>query len=410
MTPNLKFSALVGNFAANGLSEVAQKVSRLLVIIVVARLMEAEAIGIAAAAIAAGDILKALTENGVNQRIIAAKDEDVDSITRTAHRIFWLWCIGLFATQQILAIGFYAYTGNEIIAGLISLLAVEYLLMPSGLVQCALAMRNGKLNGVAAVAGGQIVLGNMLSAVMVFIFPNPVSLILPRIISAPFWLIGMRRLHPWKAADCALAPVMPFVRFGGFVLATEVVKTMRMQADKLLIGVLLGAEVLGLYFFAFNAGLGIAASFSVAFARVIFPYLCQALDRNKAVADGVVLACCVVTPIVVLQALLAPIYVPIVFGEKWADIAGIVSILCLAAIPTLIWAAASQWMRAENRPEVELYVTIALTLALLITTAFLAPYGLTAIAWGYLAVSTVIQIAASWPVLRITFISLTQKA
>jgi PST family polysaccharide transporter len=410
MKSSLKFRNLIGNFAANGMSEIAQRVSRLLVIVVVARLLEAEAIGIAAAAIAAGDILKALTENGVNQRIIAAKDEDIASITRTAHRVFWIWCLGLFVTQQVLAGAFYAYTGNALIAGLIALLAFEYLMMPSGLVQCALAMRNGKLNGVAAVAGGQIVLGNVLSALMVFIFPNPVSLILPRILSAPFWLIGMRRLHPWTKADCANAPVKPFVRYGGFVLAIEVMKTLRMQADKLLIGALMGAEVLGLYFFAFNAGLGIATSFSVAFARVIFPYFCEASDRNKAVADGVVLACCVVTPIVLLQALTAPMYVPIIFGEKWAEISDIVSILCLAAIPSLIWAAASQWMRAENCPEIELYVTIALTVSVLLSTAVLAPFGLVSIAWGYLAVSTIIQITASWPVLRITFNSLTQKA
>lgn len=402
---------LISNLIAHGASELAAKLSRLLVAIVVARMMEIEAIGLAAAAIAAGDILKALTENGVGQRIIAAKDKDLPALTLTAHRIFWVWCLSLCAIQILIAITFYAYTGSAVIAGLIGLLALEYLFMPGGLVQCALAMRNGKLNGVAAITGGQIVAANFLTAILVLIFPHPISVVIPSVLSGPIWLIGMRRLHPWTPPHGILhAPFKPFVSFGGFILGTEIVKTLRMQADKLLVGILLGAEALGLYFFAFNAGLSIATSFSTAFSRVLYPYFCRARNRKQAVADGLSLSVLVVAPIVILQAMLAPIYVPILFGERWAEISNVVSILCLAAIPIMIWSATAQWLRAENRAHVETYVTAALTCALLITTTLLAPYGLSAIAWGYLAVSTIIQIAASWSVLRITYFSICRKA
>lgn len=410
MTTTLARKTLLTGFLANGAGEVLTKVSRVAVVVVVGRVMEAEAIGLAAAAIAAGDILKALTENGVAQRIIRARDSELADMTATAHRLFWLWCLGLFVTQLALAAGFWAWTGNAVMPMLIAVLSLEYLFMPAGLVQCALAQRAGRMTGVATIASGQIILGNLATAAMVFVAPVPLSLVLPRILTAPFWLVGMRRLHPWtREAGANILPLRPFLRFGGFVLATEVVKTLRLQADKLLIGALLGAEALGIYFFAFNAGLGIATSFSVAFARVIYPYLCTAADKNRAVSDGVVMAICIVSPIVILQAVLAPIYVPLVFGAKWAGIADIVTILCLAAVPTVIWSAAAQWMRAEDRPEVELYVTALLTAALLGMTLLLAPHGIVAIAWGYLIVSTLVQIAASWPVLRLTFATLFGK-
>lgn len=283
---------------------------------------------------------------------------------------------------------------------LIALLALEYVFMPPGIVNCALAMRAGKLTGTATVTGGQIVLANVLTALLAFLWPSPFALILPRVLTAPVWLIGMRRLHPNSISYAVeMAPTRPFVGFGAWVLASEVTKSLRLQADKLLIGVLLGAEALGVYFFAFNAGLSLATSASIAFSRVIYPRIAGASNRSKAAKDAVWLATIVTTPVILLQALLAPYYVPLLFGESWSFISGTVSILCLAAIPSMLWAGTSQWLRAEDRAGQEFHVTLALTLALLVSTWLLAPYGIESIAWGYLAVSTVIQVAASLPLI-----------
>ena len=398
-----EIKTLMAHVASNSVSETLQKVSRIAVVVVVARAMEAEAIGLAAAAITAGDILKAFTENGVTQRIVAARDADLEDVTATARRIFGVWCLGLTVVQILLAYGVYLWTGATVVPLLIALLALEYLVMPAGLVQCALAMRTGKMTGVAAVAGGQIIAANLLTALAILIWPVAIMLVLPRVVTAPLWLIGMRRLHPWRrAASARIQPLGPFVRYGGFVLSTEVLKMLRLQADKLLVGALLGAEALGAYFFAFSAGLGIATSFSDAFARVFFPHLCQARNRAQALRQGMVLALMAITPLVLLQALLAPLYVPLIFGARWAEISSVVGILCLAAIPATIWAAAAQHMRAENRPEAEMAVTAILAAALLLMTWITAPYGLVTIAWGYLIVATTIQIAAALPALRLS--------
>jgi PST family polysaccharide transporter len=227
----------------------------------------------------------------------------------------------------------------------------------------------------------------------------PAALVLPRVATAPLWLWGMRRLHPVRLPAARPAPIRPFLRFGGWVLASEVVRALRLQIDKLLIGAFLGAEALGLYFFAFNAGLGLATSASVAFARVAFPRIAAAADRSRAARDSILLATLATAPVVLLQALAAPVYVPILFGAEWAHVAPVVSILCLAAIPAMLWTGTAQWHRAEERAHAEFNVTAALTAALAASTWALAPHGLEAIAWGYLAVATVIQVVAALPLL-----------
>lgn len=404
MTLTLRPSRVAQNLFAYGASEVAAKASRLLVVVVVARSLDLTQIGVAAAALAAADILKALTENGVGQRIIAARDEELPQTCATAHRVFWLWCVGLFVAQAAVGLALYAVGGSIELLVLILLLAGEYLFMPAGLVQAALAMRAGKLRQTAAIAGAQNVGANLMSAALALFWPSALALILPRLLTAPLWLVAMRRLHPW-AIDLrnGHAPLRPFVRFGGAVLGVELVKAMRLQADKLIVGGLMGAEALGLYFMAFNAGLSLANSFSVAFSTVLFPHLCAHDDKALALRQSLILALSLITPAVILQAVLAPYYVPVLLGDGWAGLDQIVSILCLVAIPTTLWSATAGWLRATDRASREFWVTAAMTVALMANTVLLSTQGLTAIATGYALVATAVMVCASLPALSFAF-------
>lgn len=399
-----KTPQIAKNLFAYGASEVAAKASRLLVVIAVARSLELSQIGVAAAALAAADILKSLTENGVNQKIIASPEAELPQTCATAHRIFWIWCIGLFVAQSSIGFALYANGASLELLLLILILAGEYLFMPAGLVQTALAMRAGKLRQTAAISGGQVVGANLMSAALALVWPSALALILPRLVTAPFWLIAMRRLHPWTLdLSNGRAPLRPFISFGWAVLGVELVKALRLQADKLILGMLLGAEALGLYFMAFNAGLGLANSFSTAFSTVLFPHLCSSKDKALALRQSILLGMGLISPVVVLQAILAPYYVPVLFGDGWDGIDQIVSILCLVAIPTTLWSATAGWLRATDRAQNEFWVTVVLTLALMLSTALLAPMGLHTIAIGYAIVATTVMVGASLPTLSMAF-------
>ncbi|MCC1493857.1 oligosaccharide flippase family protein [Cognatishimia sp. F0-27] len=406
MAYNTSIRTFAANLLSYGASEVASKASRLLVVIVVARTLDLTEVGIAAAAMAAADILKSLTENGVVQRIISAKARDLDAVCATASRIFWVWCLSLFALQAGIAGVLYASGSSSTLALLVLILGAEYLFMPAGLVQVALAMRAGKLRQTAAIAGAQVVGANLMAAAVVFVWPSAIALLLPRLLSAPIWLIAVRRLHPWRRnATAGFAPVRPFLVYGRSVLGTELVKAIRLQADKIVVGMILGGEALGLYFMAFNAGLSLSNAFTMAFATVLFPALSQSDNQAHALRQSICVGLGMITPVIVLQALCAPVYVPILLGPDWADISSIVAILCLVAIPTTLWTATAGWHRANNRPEVELMVTSGLAVATVANTYLLAPYGLMTVAIGYACVTTVIFVAASWPGLRAAFLS-----
>lgn len=410
MTARFKIPHIAQNLAAYGASEVAAKASRLLVVVAVARTLDLAQIGVAAAALAAADILKSLTENGVGQKIIAATEEELPATCATAHRIFWVWCLGLFVAQSAVGLALYATGASFELLCLILLLAGEYVFMPAGLVQTALAMRAGKLRQTAAISGAQNVAANLLSAILALLWPSALALVLPRLLTAPFWLVAMRRLHPWTLDKSqGYAPLRPFLSFGWAVLGVELVKSLRLQADKLIVGTLMGAETLGLYFMAFNAGLSLANSFTVAFSTVLFPHLCASTDKTRALRQSIALAMMLITPAVLLQALLAPYYVPILLGDGWAGLDEIVSILCLVAIPTTLWSATAGWLRATDRAQTEFLVTVVITTALMLNTVMFAPDGLVAVATGYAVVATVLMVGASLPALSFAFLRPTAR-
>ena len=376
------------NLIAYGASEVAAKASRLFVVVAVARTLDLTQIGIAASAMAAGDLLKALTENGVGQRIIAANDDELETTCTAARRIFWIWCLGLFAVQALIAAALYMSGGSTLLAGLILLMGLEYLFMPAGLVQVALAMRAGKLRQTAAIGGAQVVGANLLSIALVLIYPSAIALILPRVLSAPIWLFAVRALHPWTPkTGIKPAPLRPFIDYGWAVLGVEVVKVLRLQGDKIVVGLMLGPQALGLYFLAFNAGLSLSNAFAKAFSIVVFPHLSQSPDPAAAMRQSIIVGLGLIAPVVILQSVLAPYYVPVLLGEGWEEVAPLVSILCLVAIPTTLWATAAGWLRVQGKPQVELWMTATLAAAVLASTLLLAPFGLYAMAVGYVAVT-----------------------
>jgi len=287
--------------------------------------------------------------NCVGQRIIAARDTELDATCATAHRIFWVWCIGLFLAQACVAGALFFIGASPLLAGLVFLMGAEYLFMPAGLVQVALAMRAGKLKQTAAIAGAQFVGANMLAVILIMVWPSAIAMVLPRVLSAPIWLIAVRRLHPWTNHANSHAPLRPFLTYGAAVLGVEVVKVMRLQADKLVVGATLGAETLGLYFMAFNAGQSLLVSVGM------------------------------IAPFVVLQAILAPYYVPVLLGGGWDGIDVLVQVLCLLAIPTTLWTTAASHLRITDRAHQELLVTATLAVCVILNALLLGPFGLLAL-------------------------------
>ena len=370
-------------------AELANRVVRLLAILVIARHTDAAMLGTAALALSLFELVRVLANVGIGQRIIVAHDAELEAICRTALRLFILLCAGVALFQLgvagILAVIF----GHREAGAMLAVLAGVYAFMPAGLVQIHLAMRERRLATTARIAATQAIADHLLTMALVVIWPSAWAIVLPKLLTAPLWTVLARRACPWKPRrDVAPAPAAQFRTFFVGVFGSEAMIALRGQADKLVIGAVLGVKALGIYYFAFGAGLGIAQSLVTAFGIVLFPNLAaegDAGERSARMRAATLAGLACIVPFALFQAVAAPFYVPLVFGEQWGEAAHYVALLSLAAIPLFLAAAIGAHLRAGGKPGREAALSAAATGAALGGLSIGAQLSLFAACAGYAA-------------------------
>lgn len=372
---------LVRNVGWYGLAEFANRFTRLITTVVLARWLVPQDFGYAAIAITTFEVIRVLAQYGIGQAVIRAPAEHLQAMCATAHRASWFACLLAFAVQLLTGAAIAYTTGHPELFWMIAALAGVYLTLPFGQVQSFLIARANRLHLFAGIAVVQVAADNLLTAAFAIGGFGAWAVVLPKLIVAPIWVIGMRRGHAWKRDKSAgFAPMGPLLRFSLPVIGSELLVAARFNLDKVLVGAILGVEALGIYYFVFNAGLGFALSVTASLASSVYPHLAEIAAKPREMLaryDGLIwraaLPC---ATIIALQAALSLLYVPVVFGARWDAVAWLVAVLCASAIPKPLFDSASQLLRAAGQPRTEFLASANLTAVSLAALAIALPYGL----------------------------------
>ena len=372
---------VVRNLGWTGLAEVGVRLSRLVTTIILARLLLPEDFGLVAIALTAFELVRVLANNGVGLTIVRAADADLEQMCSTAFRISF----GVVAAMVVLLVATGAVleyrTGRTDLFAMLAILAASFLVLPITEVRYCRLLRAQRLKTIAGITAAQVLLDNVLTAALALSGWHMWAVILPKLLTAPVYAYMLWRAEPWRP-NLALPslPLAPIVRFALPVLGTELLTSLRMNLDKVLVGAVLGVSVLGIYSFAFNAGLGLSLAFTSALSASLYPHFCEvARDRDalaarldQALKAGVLL----ILLVIALQSIAALVYVPIVFGERWAFAAPLVAMLCASGIARPLYEAASQALRARGETHLDFAASTLFTALLLTAFALALPAGL----------------------------------
>ena len=390
---------LLSGLAAFGSAEVANRAVRIFAIVVIARRIEVAELGSAALTLSLFELIRVLANAGIGQCIIAAPDDELAAICARAQQLFWLWCSGIALLQLLAALIVYRLFGFGQAGAMLAVLSAVYLTMPAGLVQMFMVMREGRLGTVARIGAVQTIADHALTMTLALLWPSAWAIVLPKLLTTPIWLTMVRRASAWRPdRGATLAPASTLLRYSAGVLASELGTAARLQLGNLVIGATLGVAALGTYYFAFNAGLGITASFVSAFTTVLFPQLCSArtvAERHDRFKRGVQLALLLFLPLLLIQMALAPFYVPILFGARWASAATLVALLATGALPLILGAATTAWLRAERRTGADAAIALLTCVASLVGLTIGTGWGLRGASLGYVAGLAIVLIPAA---------------
>lgn len=397
-----KDSPFVRNIGWLGGSTALIRVSRLLATIVLARFLTKTDYGLAALVMTVNEFVLVFTRNGVGTKLIQADQKLVGVLSNEAYWLNWVFFTGLFFLQILtaFAVGWF-YQDPQVILP-ICVLGVVLLIMPLGLVQASLIQREGRFKIIALAQLSQVSTDNVLSAILAIAGFGLWAIVLPKVLVAPIWLVLMLRNHRWRPQGKPTARHWgELMGFGSSILGVELLQTLRTNLDYLIVGRFLSLEALGVYYFAFNAGAGITLGIINATKASVLSHLCQVRDNvallKKRYYQSLKVIGSAIVPLILVQSLLAPFYVPIVFGEKWIPAIPILIVICLSAIPRPFADSASQLLISVGRTNQDLLWNILFTtlfaIALFIGVqwqAFGVAIAVLATHWLFLPIFTVV--------------------
>lgn len=380
---HLSRHTLLKNIGWLASGEMIARVTRLFAAVALARALTPLEFGAAAIAITVFELVRVFNQNGVGAAVIAAGTRDLPGLIRTAHLAGWVTGFTLAAAQCGLAVIVADRTGSADIGWMIACLAGVYLIMPPGVAHGWMLQRTQNMRRLAAVNAVQVSTDNLLTAILALSGFGAWSIVLPKLITAPIWLIGVMWGRPWRPDRTAkLAPPRQLLSFAAPVLASELLAAMRLHVDKLIVGAICGLELLGVYYFAFNAGLGLSSALSTAFNGAFYPNLCEGVRRTgsalSAFHKGMRTAGAPLAILFLLQAAAVPVYVPIVFGPEWSYAIPLIAILCLSGPAKLLADGCALLLRANGQTRLELIAVAAMTLICLGSLLLGAQIGLQA--------------------------------
>jgi len=393
------------NFGWLGISEIFVRVTRLLTAVVLARVMDPLLFGLAALVLTVNELIRVFNRNGIGAKIVQCSEGDLHAIANTAYRLNFIFCISLFVIQCSLAYPLAQFYATPELVPMLQVLSLTYLLMPFGMVQASLVQREQRLKTTALIDGGQVGIDNLVTTILAVVGLGAWAIVLPKFLTSPIWVFGYRRAHQWKPSGKFLyfSLWQDVARFGRYYLSIELLKTARLNLDNMIIGRVLGMEALGLYYFARNAGLGFSLTLINAINSALYPNLCEvknnATELKARFIRNLKQIALIALPLISLQAGLAFIYVPIVFGAQWVNAIPILTLLCLSALPRPLAESASALTLATGRIDIDFKWNCLFTATFIVSVSIAANISLYAVAGTIFVIYVVshpLYLAAVW--------------
>jgi PST family polysaccharide transporter len=345
-------------------AEAMARASRVVTLLALSYYLESLEYGTVILALTCHEMLRVFTRLGCGAKVIQCDQDQVAAFGRNAITLQWVLCICLCVFQFLLTDLIAYFYDNPALSELLKIMAFAHLFYPIVSIKVFLLQRANRLRYVGIASGLCMALENLSIALLLWFNFGIYAAAIAKIIAAFIWvcLFSLPKVQLIKAGIDTQV-MLNLIRYSSKILLTELTKSFRHNFDLLLAGRLLDGETFGIYSFAKSAGLGLAQSLGAAFNSALYPYLCL-LERSGQSGEGLKSTWIMyagICALFLLQAILAPFYIELLFNERWAEHATLVSILCLAAIPLLGLDTLCTSLRAKDKPLAELKLVASST-------------------------------------------------
>jgi len=263
-------------------------------------------------------------------------------------------------------------------------------------VPMGLMVREGRFRALALCTMLALVAGGFAGIAMAYNGYSVWALVSQELVKAVCSLTALCLACGWKPGFCvSIKAARRMLAASLHIMGAEITRIAQNQADRLLIGSLLGATSLGTYTIAAKVNQAASTILLDSLNRVALPTLSRTRN-DPALLRSVFyqsqrIGAALTLPVFVLLLLTAPLVVPLLLGQQWQASVPILQVLCLASCAGSLGVFNGPLLLAVGRPDIVFRLSIGSAIAGIAA-------GLAAIPWGVVAVSLAFALRA-WLVL-----------
>ena len=359
-------------------------VTRVVMVVVLARLLTPADYGLAAMALVVTSFVAIFTDPALGAALIQRPTID----ERDRSTVFWMATgIGAFLTiLGIAASGLVAdFFGEAQVQDLFIVTSLSFFLVSLSVAHRALLARKLAYRSLEIRDMIAIVTGGAVAVVVAFAGFGPWAVISNYVVYALTSTILVWVLLDWRPhAVFSLESVRNLAGFSVRIFAATILSWSNGNLDKALVGRVLGAASLGAYSLAYTAMLLPSALIGRPFQQVLSPAYSRIQDdperlerawlRSKRVSVAAV------TPALLGLIVAAPDFIHVFFGDQWDAAVVPLQVLCIGGVAHSL--SSMHWSVLQARGEAATLLRITVMSAAVLWTAFVA-----GLQWGIVGVA-----------------------
>jgi len=378
-----------------GMAFVSGRVIVLVTTIVLARLLSPHDYGLVALALVLMAYAETIADAGVAQAVVYLPGTAV--IARSALLISTGLGLVLASVAFLAAPWIAGLFGLPGVAPLVQVLGLSVLATSLGAVPEALLRRDLQFKKLTAAPVIRAATMGTVTLVLAFQGYEAWSLAVGTAAgsvayAATCWfLIGAK--GPWQVWRVTKDALRATINYGAPVAGSNLLARLIFDVDYLIIGLLLGAQALGYYTLAFRLPEALILNIFFVLSTVLFPLYSQVRGEPERLRDGYLKSVQIQTLYGVTSgvglAILAPVVVPLLFGQPWVDAVVPLIFLALYAAVRSLGAGANDVYKALGRPGLSIGISVV-RLVILVPALLLATrWGIVGVAFAQLVVALV---------------------
>jgi lipopolysaccharide exporter len=192
--------------------------------------------------------------------------------------------------------------------------------------------------------------------------------------------------------------VRGYLEFGLFQMGERLLNSLYSNIDCFVIGRFLGAEALGYYTLAFNLVRLPLTKINPIVTRVAFPTFAKIQFDDKALRRGFLTIIRYIStfsfPVVAGLFMVAPVFIPVVYGPKWLPAVPVVQVLCMVGALKSLGNPMGSLLLAKGRADIGFYFQIVTVVTISAATVIGVRWGIVGVAWSVLVAVALIF----WPI------------